>query len=249
MSTIALEVQPRGTSGCTDVPILRERGQREVFYGLTGIIWLHRKIQDAFFLIVGSRTCAHLMQSAAGVMIFAEPRFGTAIIEERDLAGLADANEGAALRGAQVVAIDRSATLVDLARERLPTALGEGSIELHVGDMLDPALGSFDHVVGMDPLIHYRANDMADAIQALVARTRGSVRFTFAPRTPLLTVLHNVGMLFPRGDRAPAIEPVSESTLRKQFASRAAMAGWNVARGQRTKSGFHTSQAMELVGR
>ena len=69
-----------------------ERGQREVFCGLTGIIWLHRKIQDAFFLVVGSRTCAHLMQSAAGVMIFAEPRFATAIIDERDLAGLADAN-------------------------------------------------------------------------------------------------------------------------------------------------------------
>ncbi|MGQ0699250.1 MAG: ferredoxin:protochlorophyllide reductase (ATP-dependent) subunit N [Panacagrimonas sp.] len=86
-------VPPSRTAGCKEVPILRERGQREVFCGLTGIIWLHRKIQDAFFLIVGSRTCAHLMQSAAGVMIFAEPRFGTAIIEERDLAGLADANE------------------------------------------------------------------------------------------------------------------------------------------------------------
>ena len=73
--------------------VLRERGQREVFCGLTGIVWLHRRIQDAFFLVVGSRTCAHLIQSAAGVMIFAEPRFATAIIEERDLAGLADAND------------------------------------------------------------------------------------------------------------------------------------------------------------
>ena len=81
------------TSGCTDVVPLVERGQREVFCGLTGIIWLHRKIQDAFFLVVGSRTCAHLIQSAAGVMIFAEPRFGTAIIDERDLAGLADVHE------------------------------------------------------------------------------------------------------------------------------------------------------------
>lgn len=79
--------------GCTDAPVLRERGQREVFCGLTGIIWLHRKIQDAFFLVVGSRTCAHLVQSAAGVMIFAEPRFATAIIDDRDLAGLADAND------------------------------------------------------------------------------------------------------------------------------------------------------------
>jgi light-independent protochlorophyllide reductase subunit N len=64
-----------------------------VFCGLTGIVWLHRKIQDAFFLVVGSRTCAHLIQSAAGVMVFAEPRFATAIMEERDLAGLADAND------------------------------------------------------------------------------------------------------------------------------------------------------------
>ncbi len=87
---LARDAQP---GGCTERPVLRERGQREVFCGLTGIVWLHRKIQDAFFLIVGSRTCAHLMQSAAGVMIFAEPRFATAILEERDLAGLADANE------------------------------------------------------------------------------------------------------------------------------------------------------------
>ncbi|SUZ31887.1 Light-independent protochlorophyllide reductase subunit N [Roseibaca ekhonensis] len=79
-------------TGCRDTPVLRERGQREVFCGLTGIIWLHRKMQDAFFLVVGSRTCAHLLQSAAGVMIFAEPRFGTAILEEKDLAGMADAN-------------------------------------------------------------------------------------------------------------------------------------------------------------
>ncbi len=78
--------------GCSDTPVLKQRGQREVFCGLTGIIWLHRKMQDAFFLVVGSRTCAHLLQSAAGVMIFAEPRFGTAILEEKDLAGLADAN-------------------------------------------------------------------------------------------------------------------------------------------------------------
>jgi len=83
----------RIATGCEERPVLRERGQREVFCGLTGIVWLHRKIQDAFFLVVGSRTCAHLIQSAAGVMIFAEPRFATAIIDERDLAGLSDAND------------------------------------------------------------------------------------------------------------------------------------------------------------
>ena len=88
-----IPIRPEAASGCGDAPVLKERGQREVFCGLTGIIWLHRKIQDAFFLVVGSRTCAHLIQSAAGVMIFAEPRFATAIIDERDLAGLADCND------------------------------------------------------------------------------------------------------------------------------------------------------------
>jgi light-independent protochlorophyllide reductase subunit N len=83
-------------SAAPDIPaptVLRENGQREVFCGLTSIVWLHRRMPDAFFLVVGSRTCAHLIQSAAGVMIFAEPRFGTAILGERDLAGLADAND------------------------------------------------------------------------------------------------------------------------------------------------------------
>ena len=83
----------RESGSCQSSPILRERGQREVFCGLTGIVWLHRKIQDAFFLVVGSRTCAHLIQSAAGVMIFAEPRFATAILDERDLAGIADIDD------------------------------------------------------------------------------------------------------------------------------------------------------------
>jgi light-independent protochlorophyllide reductase subunit N len=88
----AFEPVPSAATGC-GTPILKERGQREVFCGLTGIVWLHRKIQDAFFLVIGSRTCAHLIQSAAGVMIFAEPRFATAIIDERDLAGLADVHD------------------------------------------------------------------------------------------------------------------------------------------------------------
>jgi light-independent protochlorophyllide reductase subunit N len=78
---------------CSEPRVTQERGQRAVFCGLTSIIWLHRKIQDAFFLVVGSRTCAHLIQSAAGVMIFAEPRFATAVLQERDLAGIADCHD------------------------------------------------------------------------------------------------------------------------------------------------------------
>ena len=105
MSTAAALVDTL-PSPCADVPreVARERGPREMFCGLTGIVWLHRKMQDAFFLVVGSRTCAHLIQSAAGVMIFGEPRFATAILQERDLAGLADCNDELDKVVAQVIA-------------------------------------------------------------------------------------------------------------------------------------------------
>lgn len=87
-----LEASSQPEAAARDFPVACEGGQRQAFCGLAGIVWLHRKLQDAFFLVVGSRTCAHMLQSAAGVMIFAAPRFATAILEERDLAGLADAN-------------------------------------------------------------------------------------------------------------------------------------------------------------
>ena len=155
----------------------------------------------------------------------------------------------AARRGAQVVAIDLSANLVEVARERSPKDLGGGRIEFHVGDMLDPSFGRFDHAVCMDSLIHYRGSDIVDSLQRLTARTSGSVLFTFAPKTPLLTVMHNVGLLFPRGDRAPAIVPISRSALDRLFSSRPALADWHTGRSKRIKSGFYTSQALELEHR
>ncbi len=155
----------------------------------------------------------------------------------------------AARRGAVVVAIDLAPTLVKLAEERLPNALDGGRIEFHVGDMLDAKLGEFDHIVAMDSLIHYRAADMVDAIDTLAARAHASVQITFAPRTPLLTVMHNVGKLFPRGDRAPAIEPVSESTLRRLIAARKSLRSWRIDSSKRIKSGFYTSQTLRLVRR
>ncbi len=157
----------------------------------------------------------------------------------------------AARRGAEVLAIDLSPTLVDLARERLPRSLqdgqGVGSIDLRSGDMLDPALGSFDHVVAMDSLIHYSTDDAVAALSRLAPRVRGSMIFTFAPRTPLLAAMIVLGRLFPRRDRAPWIEPMAEQSLRRRIGNAAEMQAWRSARSERVASGFYTSQALELV--
>jgi magnesium-protoporphyrin O-methyltransferase len=153
----------------------------------------------------------------------------------------------AARRGADVVAIDLSPTLVALARERLPADLGAGRIDFRSGDMLDAALGSFDHVVGMDSLIHYRSADAVRVLGELAARTRRTLLFTFAPSNPLLAGMITVGRLFPRRDRAPFIEPVAERSLRRLIAAAPALGAWRVDRTLRISGGFYTSQAMELV--
>jgi len=153
----------------------------------------------------------------------------------------------AAERSASVLAIDLSPTLVALARERLPQRLAAGRIDFRVGDMSDPALGEFDHVVAMDSLIHYTAGDVVRVLAGLAARTRHSIVFTFAPRTPALAAMHAVGRLFPRGDRAPAIEPVAERELRGRIAREPQLQQWRIGRTVRITSGFYKSQAMELV--
>jgi magnesium-protoporphyrin O-methyltransferase len=152
----------------------------------------------------------------------------------------------AARRGAHVVAIDVAPTLIGIASERTPRDLGLGSVEFLAGDMLDPALGDFDHVVAMDSLIHYGIDDCADAIAALAARARVSVAFTFAPRTPLLAAMHAAGRLFPRSDRAPSIQPVSDRAIARRLSDDARLGGWHLGRTERIAGGFYISQALEL---
>jgi magnesium-protoporphyrin O-methyltransferase len=156
----------------------------------------------------------------------------------------------AARRGAEVVAIDLSPQLVDVARERI-AALPDGEmllqrIDLRSGDMLDPALGSFDHVVAMDSLIHYSMFDAVRVLESLAWRTHASMVFTFAPRNPLLVAMRSVGRLFPRADRAPWIEPMSEAELRRLLRQASGLGGWHAGRTLRVSSGFYTSQALEL---
>jgi magnesium-protoporphyrin O-methyltransferase len=153
----------------------------------------------------------------------------------------------AARRGAEVIAIDVAPTLIDIARERMPSDLGAGSIIFQAGDMLDPAHGRFDHVVAMDSLIHYRPADAVKVLAGLAGRTDGSIIFTFAPRTLLLTIMLLVGRLFPRSDRSPAIEPVSEAALRRLLAAEPLLSGWKPQRTRRIVLGFYMSQALELV--
>jgi magnesium-protoporphyrin O-methyltransferase len=153
----------------------------------------------------------------------------------------------AAVRGAQVLAIDIAPTLIRLAGDRASDAALD--VEFRVGDMSDPALGEFDHVVAMDSLIHYGPRDVVDVLATLAARARRQLLFTFAPRTPLLMAMWMAGRLFPRADRAPALEPLAERALRRALERDPRFAAWRIGRTARIDTGFYKSQALELVRR
>jgi magnesium-protoporphyrin O-methyltransferase len=58
--------------------------------------------------------------------------------------------------------------------------------------------------------------------------------------------MHAIGQFFPRGDRSPAIVPISEKALRERIDASARFSRWQVSRSQRVAHGFYTSQAFEL---
>jgi magnesium-protoporphyrin O-methyltransferase len=144
------------------------------------------------------------------------------------------------------VAIDLSPTLVKLAQERLPATLGPGRITFRAGDMLDPSLGRFDHVVAMDSVIHYNLPDMVNILARFSAMSDSGVHFTYAPRTPALAAMHFVGKAFPRSDRSPRIVPHATSALYKRISHSEHLADWRPGRNARVSSGFYISHAQEL---
>ncbi|MFP4146214.1 MAG: magnesium protoporphyrin IX methyltransferase [Halorhodospira sp.] len=153
-----------------------------------------------------------------------------------------------ARRGAQVVGVDVSSNLIDIARQRRPEDLAPSRLDYRVNDLLDAELGVFDRVISMDVLIHYPCHDAVAALAGLAERTRQQMVFTFAPRTPLLATMHAVGKLFPRGDRSPAIEPVAKRNLHRAIEAHPGLGqqDWLIGRTQLVRRGFYISQALEL---
>jgi len=232
------------------------------------VSYIERRGQiQTYFDRTAAQAWARLTSDAPVGRIRASVRAGRDRMRATLLSWLPDALEGARLldagcgtgalaveaarRGADVLAIDLSPTLVGLARERQSTAPPgagrRGRIDFRAGDMLDPALGRFDYVVGMDSLIHYPTDEAVRVLAGLAQRAERSVLFTFAPSNPALIVFRAAGRMFPRGNRAPWIEPVAQKALYRRLDSEQQLAGWQRGRTERIASGFYTSQALEMV--
>lgn len=154
----------------------------------------------------------------------------------------------AARRGAQVVAIDIAANLVDVARKRAAEEDLRGHIDFRVGDMLSDAPSEVDYTVAMDSLIHYDESDVRRVVGDLSGRSKQAILFTAAPWTPALGLMHFVGRLVPhQHNRAPAIEPVKIPKLMRSLDDDLQNRSWRSRQTHRIKSGFYISQAVELI--
>jgi magnesium-protoporphyrin O-methyltransferase len=146
--------------------------------------------------------------------------------------------EELARRGAEVVAVDLSPALIDIAKTRIAGSLAD-QVRFHAGDMTDPSLGAFDHVVAMDSLIYYTRPDISVALSRLSARVSDSIVFTVAPRTPFLMAFWGLGKLFPRSDRSPVMIPHDPRRLARQVPG-------SLREIERVSRGFYISTCLEL---
>jgi magnesium-protoporphyrin O-methyltransferase len=166
-----------------------------------------------------------------------------------------------AQRGAHVVAIDLSASLINVAKARYAkevttfdsdTLLSDpdnrqAGILWLAGDLLDPRLGHFDYIVSMDCLIHYQLTQCMSVLEQLASRCNEKIIFTYAPGNAALLLMHRLGQLFPKGDRSPSIQPVAPSAFDAAFDQSTGLTKWQRSRCQRVSKGFYTSQAQEIV--
>lgn len=210
---------------------------------------------ETYFDRTASKTWERLTSDAPVSRIRATVRAGRDEMRETLLANLPETLSGAyvldagcgagqmsvalAERGASVIAVDISPSLLEVAEARTPDHL-KSLISYSSGDMLDPDLGAFDFVVAMDSLIHYQPQDAARSLDILAARTSEKIIFTIAPKTPMLTAMHVAGKLFPRSDRSPAIVPTAVPSLEQPL-------GRSLKTLGRVNTAFYKSQAMELA--
>lgn len=149
-----------------------------------------------------------------------------------------------AKRGAEVLAIDISPSLIEIAETRTPRHL-KRLISYRSGDMTDAALGAFDYVCAMDSMIYYNDVLIGSILAQLCSQVSGKIIFTLPPKTPLLMAMWRVGKLFPLADRSPSMVPHSAKSI--AMAAKTARANGSLQEITTVKSGFYFSTLLTFT--
>ena len=146
-------------------------------------------------------------------------------------------------RGAEVVGVDISDKLIEVAKNRSGS---NSSIEYFSGDMKEASFGNFDYIIAMDSLIHYSAEDVISSLVDFSKRANISVLFTVIPSTFVLKTKLQLGKFFPKSERSPEVVPIEWGQLRKLEALEV---NATLEKIKRIKSLFYVSEFWELAHR
>ena len=146
-------------------------------------------------------------------------------------------------RGAEVVGVDISDKLIEVAKNRSGP---NSSIEYFSGDMKEASFGNFDYIIAMDSLIHYSAEDVISSLVDFSKRANISVLFTVIPSTFVLKTKLQLGKLFPKSERSPEVVPIEWGQLHKLEALEV---NATLEKIKRIKSLFYVSEFWELAHR
>ena len=146
-------------------------------------------------------------------------------------------------RGAEVVGVDISEKLIEVAKNR--SSLNK-NIEYFAGDMKEQSFGNFDYIIAMDSLIHYSTEDVISSIADFSSRANNSVLFTVIPSTFCLRTKLRLGKFFPKSERSPEVVPIEWGQLEQLEALKI---NASLTKIKRIKSFFYVSEAWELANR
>ena len=150
-----------------------------------------------------------------------------------------------ALRGANVLGIDISSNLIEIAKKRLPQNLKENT-KFITTDMMQNH-GSFDYVILMDSLIHYPEKDTVNILKNLLKNTNEKILFTLVPSKFILTLKLMIGRLFPKSDRSPNLSPLNTKSFIEKYGDKFEREySATVARISKVDDFFYTSEFLEL---
>ncbi len=173
--------------------------------------------------------------------------------DDGNLAGLSICDAGCgvgslsiplAQAGAKVSGSDISEKMVTEAQQRADQVLGDArqNLTLNTQD-LETIEGKYHTVICLDVLIHYPQAQVADMIAHLSTLAESRVILSFAPKTLLLTILKQIGQLFPGPSKTTRAYQHREADIIKIFEDN----GFKIARNTMTSTRFYFSRLIEAV--
>jgi magnesium-protoporphyrin O-methyltransferase len=145
--------------------------------------------------------------------------------------------------GAKVFSSDISEKMVEEAKDRAASELGQTTNPTFSVQDLESLSGKYHTVICLDVLIHYPQEKAADMIAHLSSLADSRLILSFAPKTLAYSLLKKIGDFFPGPSKATRAYLHREADVVKILEAN----GWKIERNAMTKTRFYFSRLLEAV--